>query len=282
MGNGRWFRHLAWLLLAPVPALAPAQSAAHGGNGFAATLDTLESLADGLRADRPTDVPSVERSSVVTPADRRAAADARAGASRDTALRLIISLADRRLWAVRGQDTLRTARVAVGMDRRFTYDGRAWVFKTPRGPRPIRAKTASPVWVPPDWHYAEVARKYGLRLEHLTADRPVLLADGRWLELRDDEAGLVGPDAVFVPLVPDEEIVFDGTLYVPPPGTRNRRIAGELGRYQLDLGDGYLLHGTPHTGSIGTATTHGCVRLRDRDIAWLYAHVPIGTMVYIY
>jgi L,D-transpeptidase YbiS len=50
----------------------------------------------------------------------------------------------------------------------------------------------------------------------------------------------------------------------------------------LNLGDGYLLHGTPYKESIGLAATHGCVRLRDEDIEWLYDHVPVGTKVYIY
>ncbi|HEX9564832.1 MAG TPA: L,D-transpeptidase, partial [Gemmatimonadaceae bacterium] len=65
-------------------------------------------------------------------------------------------------------------------------------------------------------------------------------------------------------------------------GTLNRMIQGELGRYALDLGDGYLIHGTPDPSSIGRAVTHGCIRLGDRDITWLYRHVPVGTPVYIY
>ena len=28
--------------------------------------------------------------------------------------------------------------------------------------------------------------------------------------------------------------------------------------------------------------THGCVRLADDDIEWLYENVPVGTKVYIY
>jgi hypothetical protein len=109
-----------------------------------------------------------------------------------------------------------------------------------------------------------------------------MLADGSQLEIRDDTAGIVFPDSGFAPLPVDEEIVFDGTLFIPPVGTRNREIEGELGMYQLDLGDGYLLHGTPHRETIGSAATHGCVRLHDADIAWLYEHVPVGTAVYIY
>ena len=34
--------------------------------------------------------------------------------------------------------------------------------------------------------------------------------------------------------------------------------------------------------SIGKAATHGCMRLRDEDIEWLYQFVPVGTKIYIY
>jgi lipoprotein-anchoring transpeptidase ErfK/SrfK len=87
---------------------------------------------------------------------------------------------------------------------------------------------------------------------------------------------------VFQTLPTDEHIVFDETLFIPPMGTKNRRVAGALGKYRLDLGDGYLLHGTPYDKSIGRAVTHGCIRLRDADIEWLYRHVPVGTEVQIY
>jgi lipoprotein-anchoring transpeptidase ErfK/SrfK len=71
-------------------------------------------------------------------------------------------------------------------------------------------------------------------------------------------------------------------MYIPPMGTDNRRVAGTLGKYKLNLGEGYMLHGTPDQNSIGLAATHGCVRLRDEDIEWLYENVPVGTKVYIY
>ena len=47
-------------------------------------------------------------------------------------------------------------------------------------------------------------------------------------------------------------------------------------------GDGYLFHGTPLKNSIGLAATHGCIRLRDEDIEWMYENVPVGTKVYIF
>jgi lipoprotein-anchoring transpeptidase ErfK/SrfK len=62
----------------------------------------------------------------------------------------------------------------------------------------------------------------------------------------------------------------------------NRRIEGQLGHHMLDTGNGFLLHGTPYKASIGTAATHGCIRLRDEDIQWLYEMLPVGTKVYIY
>ena len=56
----------------------------------------------------------------------------------------------------------------------------------------------------------------------------------------------------------------------------------ELGLHALDLGSGYLLHGTPYKASIGTAVTHGCIRLHDEDIEWLHDMIPVGAKVYIF
>ena len=217
-----------------------------------------------------------------TRADSLAADAARAAASTDGGLRIAVSIADRRLLVLDGTDTLMTASAAVGMDRRLTYDGRSWTFRSPRGTRVVKGKTARDAWIPPDWHYAEVAREYRLRLARLPADSQVVLDDGTILTVRNGEAGLVRSDGSFAVLPSGEEIVFDSTLYIPPTGTVNRIVDGELGEYQLDLGDGYLIHGTPRKGSIGTATTHGCVRLDDAEIEWLYEHIPRGTPVYIY
>ena len=57
---------------------------------------------------------------------------------------------------------------------------------------------------------------------------------------------------------------------------------GGLGTHRLNLGNGYALHGTNQPASVGRAVSHGCVRLRNEDIAKLYAMVPVGTPVYIY
>lgn len=230
----------------------------------------------------PASLPSYLEPLSPTAHDSAASEVTRAAAEDDSGLRVVVSIADRRMWTVRGADTLLSAPAAVGMDARLDYQGRDWTFRTPRGVRTVLRKHASPVWIPPDWHYAEVAAEYRLRLTKLSRDEPVMLSDGRRLEVRGDEVGVDDPAAGFEPLPLDEEIVFDSTLFIPPLGTKNRRVIGELGEYQLDLGNGYLLHGTPHANTIGTATTHGCVRLPDDAIAWLYENVPVGTRVYIY
>ena len=42
------------------------------------------------------------------------------------------------------------------------------------------------------------------------------------------------------------------------------------------------MHGTNQPDTVGRAVSHGCVRLRNEDIAKLYAMVEVGTPVYIY
>ncbi|MDQ6830525.1 MAG: L,D-transpeptidase [Gemmatimonadota bacterium] len=208
---------------------------------------------------------------------------ARGSAERAKGFRVVVSMFDRRLWVIRGADTLMSAPVAVATRASLEFGDSSWVFDTPRGTRTVRSKRANPLWTPPIWHYAEVAKSKELKLAFLSRDNPEWLSDGSRIAVRGREIGLVTRDlGTFQPLPADEEIVFDSTLYVPPLGTRNRRIDGELGKYRLDLGDGYLLHGTPHIQTIGDAATHGCVRLTDEDIQWLYRHVPVGTRVYIY
>ena len=201
---------------------------------------------------------------------------------RPRGLRLELSLLDRRLWAIVDDDTVMTASVAVATDSVLEYQGKRWHFQTPRGVHRVLRKDSLPIWVPPEWHYYEIAKRRGLAVRRLSRERPVVFGDGSRLEVRGDTVGIVVPDSGFAPLPGDEEIILDGAVYIPPLGTRNRRIAGELGRYRLDLGGGYMLHGTPREESIGHAATHGCVRLREADVAWLYEFVPVGTRVYVY
>lgn len=201
----------------------------------------------------------------------------------DSPVRIFVSLEDRSLWVLGFDgDTLLEAPVAVGKGTSIRQGRRTWTFTTPRGERRVIRKDADPIWVPPDWFYIEVAQDYGLDVRTLPPAGSVALRDRTMLTMRDDVAGIVGRDGVFRELPLDEHIVFDGALFIPPLGSRNRHVEGELGRYRLDIGDGIYLHGTPHTATVGYAATHGCLRLRDEDIEWLYEHVPAGTRVFIY
>ena len=241
----------------------------------AEVVDTLESSSTLLRPS----VPSLSR--YRSPRDSVVGERTREQAERTTGLRVLVLLEERQLAVMNGLDTLMLAPVAIGMDTTIVFGAKSWTFETPRGKRTVLRKEKDPVWTPPEWHYAEVAGKRGLSLAHLSKSKPTLLADGRSLVVRDGRVGVLDAGA-FTGLPTDEEIVFDGTLFVPPHGTANRRIPGELGRFKLDLGEGYLLHGTPYENTIGNAATHGCVRLYDEDIAWLYANVPVGTPVFIF
>ena len=69
--------------------------------------------------------------------------------------------------------------------------------------------------------------------------------------------------------------------FEPPRGVTAMDIHLQPGGYALDLGDGYMLHGTWDRTSIGTDATHGCIRVGDEDLAWLYTYVPVGAKVVI-
>jgi hypothetical protein len=208
---------------------------------------------------------------------------ARNVAMRSSGYRIVVDLFQRELYVLDRNDTLRVAPAATAMNATLSYGGRTWRFETPRGVRTVRGKEKDPSWKPPEWHFAEVASENGLKLRSMVSGQRIKLKDGTILTSRGDEVGIIRPGtSTFVPLVLDEHIVFDNTLFIPPQGTKHRSIKGELGHYRLDLGEGDLLHGTPYTNSIGAAVTHGCVRLADDDIEGLYENVPIGTKVYIY
>ena len=124
-----------------------------------------------------------------------------------------------------------------------------------------------------------VASGQTLRVRALTT-KSTRLSDGRVIALRDSLVGIEADgDSSFVALPLDEHVIFDSTVFIPPVGSRNRRVVGELGRYALDLGGGHLIHGTRDSTTIGTASTHGCIRLADDDLAWVYEHVPLGAVV---
>jgi lipoprotein-anchoring transpeptidase ErfK/SrfK len=112
----------------------------------------------------------------------------------------------------------------------------------------------------------------------------VALADGSHITIIDGNVGRLNQYGNFWAFPQGMEIVFDGRIFIPPFGTVQRRIPEALGPYKLDMGDGYLIHGTHifNEDSIGEAVSHGCVRLDNRDLDRLYFMVETGTPVFIY
>jgi len=80
---------------------------------------------------------------------------------------------------------------------------------------------------------------------------------------------------------PDWAFVEEG-LPIPSPFHHSRFEYGVLGDYALSLGDGYLIHGTIYKRQLGMPVTHGCVRLNDDDLEYIYRNLEIGSKVYIY
>lgn len=274
-------------------AVAQADSARpSGGNWLVALLkkiarrnDDSVATSDGDVADRveSTGLAVTTRRVFTSRRDSVAYESARATADRATGYRVVVDIFAHQLYVIDGGDTLYAAPVATAMNATLTYGKKSWRFETPRGVRRVLSKDKDPVWTPPEWNYAEVALEHQLKLRTLQRGQTIRLKDGTRLTTRGDEVGIIAPgEKEFVPLVLDEYIVFDNTVFMPPGGTKQRSIQGELGHFRLALGDGYQFHGTPYASSIGAAVTHGCIRLRDEDIEWLYDNVPVGTKVYLY
>jgi len=197
--------------------------------------------------------------------------------------RIVVSTSERRLWLISGRDTLVSAPAAVGRMDSVRLAGRSYDFSTPTGRRRVLRKERDPLWVPPDWHYLEKAHARGLELVRIERGRRYELEDGTYLEIREDQVGRVNRFGNWWPFTPGTEIIFDGMLFMPPFGTAQRRVPDALGPFKIDLGDGYLIHGThPYNrDSIGQAVSHGCVRLEDDALEQLYRRVEVGTPVEI-
>jgi lipoprotein-anchoring transpeptidase ErfK/SrfK len=205
--------------------------------------------------------------------------------SADSLPYIVVSIADHRLWYKRGDQILFTTQVATGSGKVLAKGGgNKWKFETPRGRLVVESKETEPMWVPPDWHYVEMAKKKNYGLVHLVRGQPIKLADGSVITVEGNEVVRKAADGQIVPfdVAEGREIVVNKNMIIPPFGTTQRKYSGVLGTNRLNLGDGYALHGTDVPSSIGTSVSHGCVRLRNEDIETLYQMVPVGTPVYIY
>ena len=200
---------------------------------------------------------------------------------------IVVSIEDHRIWYKLRDSVLFTTEVATGSGKALEASGGGshWKFETPRGRLVVQSKDEDPAWIPPDWHFVEQARQRGMGTVHLTRDQPIAVGDGSRIAVQGTDVVRQYPDGRTVSLgdaKEGHEIIAGGNVVIPPFGTNQRKYKGVLGTHRLDLGDGYGIHGTDAPESIGHSVSHGCVRLRNEDIARLYPMVEIGTPVYIY
>ena len=203
----------------------------------------------------------------------------------DTQPYIVVSIAENRLWYKLADSVLFTTRVATGTGKTLKRPGgKEYRFETPRGRLKVERKEVEPPWVPPDWHYIEMAKKKKMRTVKLDPTKDLKLSDGSAIAVVGHDVVKTMPNGDVIPYAVREghEILADGRMVIPPLGTNQRRYSGVLGAFRLYMGDGYGIHGTDVPTSIGTQASHGCVRLRNEDIETLFQIVKVGTPVFIY
>jgi L,D-transpeptidase YbiS len=80
---------------------------------------------------------------------------------------------------------------------------------------------------------------------------------------------------------PNWAYIEDG-LPIPSATDESRFDPYTLGDYKLDIGDGYMVHGTIWKRRMGLPVTHGCVRLLDEDLEAVFNTLSVGSKVIIY
>jgi lipoprotein-anchoring transpeptidase ErfK/SrfK len=77
--------------------------------------------------------------------------------------------------------------------------------------------------------------------------------------------------------VPNSDWAGDLAGTTVPGGTAENPLKARW----LGIFDGAGIHGTSASGSIGSAASHGCIRMLIPDVIELYDQVPVGAPIYI-
>jgi len=216
---------------------------------------------------------------------------------------ILVSTTENRVYVKQGDETIFNAICSTGKGTTLINNGRTMVFNTPIGKFKVISKEENPVWVPPDWHYIEEAKKKGKKVVRLVPGQSIDAGTGgsvapergggvwswvnepaapsRIMKVKNNTVVVV-ENGVERELPPGEMIETASIVVIPPIGTPQRKFDKVLGSYRLNLGDGYALHGTQQTAQLGTSASHGCVRLGDADIQRLYEMAKVGDEVIIY
>jgi lipoprotein-anchoring transpeptidase ErfK/SrfK len=143
--------------------------------------------------------------------------------------------------------------------------------------------------VPPEVTRSEVAARYP---SYLTLDRSTFtLRLWKHLKLAKSYTVAVGQEGLETPAglyhiqekqenpswhVPDSAWAGSLAGQVIPPGPEDPIKARWMGIFE-----GAGIHGTEETESLGSAASHGCVRMSIPDVIELYPQVEVGTPIYI-
>ncbi|HXA19828.1 MAG TPA: L,D-transpeptidase family protein [Thermoanaerobaculia bacterium] len=224
----------------------------------------------------------------------------------DTGQTILVSTAENKLYVRRNGQTVFEAVCSTGKGTTLAVDGKTIVFDTPIGKLHIISKDENPQWVPPDWHYVEEARKNGMRVVRLDPGQSIDARTGQPASARSDHGvwswlnggnsrsnnnpilRVRGDTIVEVSngvereLEPGKSIVAGDAIIVPPVNTKQRHYDKVLGKFRLEMGNGYGIHGTDEPDKLGQSVSHGCVRLGDADIEKLYSIANVGDTVIIY
>lgn len=232
-----------------------------------------------------------------------ARASVRLDEAADSNQTIVISTAENHLWVRQAGQNVYEAVVSTGKGTTLVEKGKTTVFETPTGRFRIQSKEQNPVWVPPDWHYLEEARKKKGQVVRLDPGQAVDASTGEivdttrsggvWslvegkpkrkvLTVQKGTVVEVSPDGSTRELPPGEVIRAGKNVVVPPLGVPQRRFDKVLGKYRLNLGGGYALHGTLAVDQLGRSVSHGCVRLADKDLEHLFQITKVGDQVIIY
>jgi lipoprotein-anchoring transpeptidase ErfK/SrfK len=195
------------------------------------------------------------------------------GDLQDSHFVITVSTAENKVYARRDGQLVFEAICSTGKNTTLDTGGETLVFRTPIGRFRILSKEENPMWVPPDWHFVEEARKSGMEVVRLNRGQKIADLSVNGTEVVSSTGAVLDPGQL---------IVRGGAVVIPPVGTRQRAVPDVLGTRRLNLGDGYALHGTTAVSQLGTNASHGCVRLHNDDIARLYEMANVGDEVIIY
>lgn len=230
-------------------------------------------------------------------------AEVRLEETKDTQQTIVVSTAENRVYVRREGKEVFRAVCSTGKGTTLVEDGKTMKFSTPTGRFRIVSKEENPVWVPPEWHFVEEARKKRKKLVHLTPGAGIDVGTGnpvdrksggvwsllrgsekpgRVLAVKNNTVVEIQPDGTERELPGGQVIETGNAIVVPPYGSPQRKFEKVLGSHRLNIGSGYALHGTLAVDQLGRSVSHGCVRLGDADIRKLYDMSKVGDQVIIY